>query len=62
MHLPCVKASTISIQIEMSFHLNPVTSEYHQVHPKRLLSLWYVWRKSCTYLELTLPPSPNELK
>jgi hypothetical protein len=24
------------------------------VRPKRFLSLWYVWRKPCTYLALTL--------
>ena len=27
--------------------------------PKRYMSLWYVWRKPCTYLALTLRPSPN---
>ena len=27
--------------------------------PKRYLSLWYVWRKPCTYLALTLTPCPN---
>ena len=29
------------------------------MRPKRYLSLWYVWRKPCTYLALTLAPSPN---
>ena len=29
------------------------------MRPKRYLSLWYVWRKPCTYLALTLTPSPN---
>ena len=29
------------------------------MRPKRYLSLWYVWRKLCTYLALTLTPSPN---
>ena len=29
------------------------------MHPKRHLGLWYVGRKPCTYLELTLTPSPN---
>ena len=29
------------------------------MHPKRYLSLWYVWRKPCTYLALTRTPSPN---
>ena len=27
--------------------------------PKRFMSLWYVKRKPCTYLALTLTPSPN---
>jgi hypothetical protein len=59
-HAPfCVNVSTISKRIETSFHLNLVTSEYHGVRPKQLLSLWYVWHKSCTYLALTLTPSPN---
>jgi hypothetical protein len=48
-HLSCVKISTISKQTELSFHLSLVT-EYHLVCPKRLLKLWYVWRKPCTYL------------
>ena len=29
------------------------------MHPKQYLSLWYVCRKPCTYLTLTLTPSPN---
>ena len=29
------------------------------MRPKRDLCLWYVWRKPCTYLGLTLTPSPN---
>jgi hypothetical protein len=41
MHLSCVKSSTISKQTETSFHLRLVTSEYHWVRPKRLLSLWF---------------------
>jgi hypothetical protein len=58
-HLSYVKISTISKQTKMSFHLSLVTLKYHQVRPKRLQSLWYVWRKPCTYLPLTLTPSPN---
>jgi hypothetical protein len=42
-HLSCVKISTISKQTETSFHL----------------SLWYVSHKPCTYLALSLTPSPN---
>ena len=29
------------------------------MRPKPYLSLWYIWRKPCTYLALTLTPSPN---
>jgi hypothetical protein len=58
-HLPCIKISTISKQTETSFHLSLVTFEYHWVCPKWFMSLWYVWRKPCTYLALTLTPSPN---
>jgi hypothetical protein len=32
------------------------------VRPNQFLSLWYVWRKLCTYLALTLTLSPNGLK
>jgi hypothetical protein len=29
---------------------------------KTFLSLWYVWRKPCTYLAPTVTPPPNRLK
>ena len=58
-HRSCIKISTISKRIKMSFQLSFVTYEYHQVRPKQYLSLWYVWRKPCTYLALTLTASPN---
>ena len=58
-HQSCVKISTTSKRTKMSFQLSFVTYEYHRVRPKRYLSLWYVWRKPCTYLALTLTPSPN---
>ena len=29
------------------------------MRPKWYRSLWYVWRKPCTYLALTLTPCPN---
>ena len=32
------------------------------MHPKRFLSLWYVWRKLCTYLAPILTPCPNGSK
>jgi hypothetical protein len=58
-HLSCVKISTISKRNEMSIHLCLVTLEYHRVHPKWFLSLWYVWHKPCTYLALTQTMYPN---
>jgi hypothetical protein len=61
-HLSCFKVSTISKQTKMSIHLSLVTYEYHRVRPKWFLSLWYVWRKPCTYLALRLTLSPNRLK
>jgi hypothetical protein len=35
-HLSCAKISTIFKRTELSFHLNLVTYEYHQVHLKLL--------------------------
>jgi hypothetical protein len=35
---------------------------YHRVHPKWFLSLWFIWRKPCTYLATILALSPNGLK
>jgi hypothetical protein len=57
-HLSWIKICTISKWTKTSFHLSLVTKECHLVHPKWFLSLWYVWRKPCTYLapKLTLPP------
>jgi hypothetical protein len=51
-----------STQTELSFRLCLVTKNYHRVRPKWFLSLWYVWRKSCTYLAPTLTLSPNGWK
>jgi hypothetical protein len=39
--------------------LELVTLEYRRVRLKRFLSLWYVRRKSCPYVTLTLTLSPN---
>jgi hypothetical protein len=54
-----VKISAMSKRTKMSFHLRLITSEYHRIWSKRLLSVWYVWCKSCTYLALTLTLSLN---
>ena len=58
-HPSCVKISTIYKRTKTSLQLSLVTEEYHRVRPKRYLSLWYIWSKPCTYLALTLTPSPN---
>jgi hypothetical protein len=44
------------------FHLTHGTYEYHQWRPKWFLSLWYVWRKLCSYLVSRLILSPNRTK
>jgi hypothetical protein len=49
-HLSCVKISIIFKRTQTSFHLSLVSQEYRRVHPKRFLSLWYVWCKPCTYI------------
>jgi hypothetical protein len=61
-HPSCVKVSTISKWKKMSFHLSLIILEYHRVCPKQFMSQWYIWYKPCTYLALTLTPSPKELK
>jgi hypothetical protein len=50
MHLSCTNTNTISKWIETRFHMTKVSEEIHRVHPKWFLSLWYDWRKPCTYL------------
>jgi hypothetical protein len=60
-HLSCVKISNIFEWSGSTFHLSLVTLEYHQVRLKWFLSLWYVWRKSCTYLASRLALSPNDM-
>jgi hypothetical protein len=58
-HLSCIKISTMSKRTKTWFHLSLVTLEYHRVRPKGFQNLWYVWRKLCTHLALTLAPSLN---
>jgi hypothetical protein len=50
-HLPCVEINTVYEPIETSFHLTHVTFEFHQVCPKRFLSVLHVRRKPCTYFD-----------
>ena len=61
-HLSCIKISTIYEQTKPSFHLSPLTYEYHRVHPKWFLSLWCIRHKPCTYLASKLTLSPNSPK
>jgi hypothetical protein len=48
-HQSCSETNTVSKRTETSFYLSLVPKEYHPVHPKQFLSLWYVWRKPSTY-------------
>jgi hypothetical protein len=49
-HLSCTDTNTVSKRIEMRYHMTHVTEEFNQVRLNLILSLWYVWCKSCTYL------------
>jgi hypothetical protein len=60
--LSCVKITTISKRTRTSFYLSLDIYEYRRVCQKQFLSLWYVWRKPCTYIAPTLTLSPNETK
>ena len=62
MHLSVTDTNTISKRTEMLFDMTGVTKEFHRVCPKGFLSLWYVPRKPCTYLESRLALSPKGLK
>jgi hypothetical protein len=58
-HLSCTNTNTVSKWTEMRFDLTHVTKGSLRVRLKLFLSLWYIWRKLCTYLALTLTPSMN---
>jgi hypothetical protein len=58
-HLSCTDTNTVSKPTKMRFHVTHVTYEFHRVHPKLLMSLWYVQCKPCTYLASRLALSPN---
>jgi hypothetical protein len=69
--LSCTNANTISKRTKTRFHMTHVTEEFNQVRLKRFLSLWYFWRKPCTYLasrlallqmhQIDLPLEPRNL-
>jgi hypothetical protein len=60
-HLSCTDTYTVSRRTKMRFHMTHVTYEFHRVHQKWFLSLWYVRHKPSTYLKSRLALSPNEL-
>jgi hypothetical protein len=59
MHLSCTDTNTVSKWIETRFHMTNVTEKIHRVRPKWFLSLWFVWRKLCSYLASGLALSPT---
>jgi Leucine-rich repeat (LRR) protein len=61
MHLSCNDTNTIPKWTKMRFHMTHVTMEFHRVHPKRLLRLWYVRHKPCYYNASRLAISSNSL-
>jgi hypothetical protein len=61
LHLSWTDTSTIYKWTKMRFHTTHVTLEFHQVHPKRFLSLWYVRHRPCNYLASSLALSSNGL-
>jgi hypothetical protein len=59
MHLSCTDTNTIYKQKEERFHMTHVTMVFQRVHPKWFLSLYYVWRKPCTYIASRIAQCPN---
>jgi hypothetical protein len=62
MNLSCTDTNIVSKWTETRLHMTHVTKEFHRVHTKWFQSMWYVQRKSCIYLALTLTLSPNGIK
>jgi hypothetical protein len=58
-HLACSETNTTSKWTKTSFRMTHDTKEYHRVCQKWFPCLWYIQRKSCTYLILTLTLSPK---
>jgi hypothetical protein len=56
-HLSCVKISTVTKQTKMSIHLSLVSLGYNRVHPKRILSLWYILAQTMDLSRLALSPN-----
>ena len=47
-HLSCPDTNTVPKCTESRLHSSHITLDYHQVRPKRFLSLWYVRHKPCS--------------
>jgi hypothetical protein len=58
-YLSCTDTNTVSKQTKTRFHMTHVSYDFHRVHPKLFMSLWYVQCKPCTYLASRLALSPN---
>jgi hypothetical protein len=58
-HLSYTDTNTMSKQTKTRFQTTHVSSNFHQVHPKLFMSLWYVQCKPCIYLASRLVLSPN---
>jgi hypothetical protein len=58
-HLSCTNPKTVYKRTKLRLHTTHVTYEFHRVHPKLFLSLWYVRCKLCTYVASRLALSPN---
>jgi hypothetical protein len=62
-HLSCIDTNNVSKQTKTRFLMTHITYEFHRVHPKLLMNLWYVQCKPCTYLasRLALSNGPNKV-
>jgi hypothetical protein len=60
-HLSWTDTNTISKWTKTRFHMTHVTLEFHRVHLKWFLRLWYFWHKPCTYLTSRLALFSNRL-
>jgi hypothetical protein len=49
-YLSCIDTNIESKWNDVRFQMTHVTYEFHRVHRVWFLSLWYIWRKLCTYL------------
>jgi hypothetical protein len=57
--LSCTDTNAICKRTETIFYMTHIIWEFNRVRPKWFLSLWYVRRILCTYLESRLPLYPN---